>query len=128
MGEALQPRTVRFVLEMGILREHVDLRSTVLVNHHQYASGLVHEVLTVTPMTSPSSSTAPLRPQLPQALLITAAGMGDQRTSSPIGWRRQLRTADGEFVNDLDSLQSSGRGFTDTLSLFAADQQCVFLF
>lgn len=47
-----------------------------------------------------------------QAFLITAAGVGDRLISSPIGWRRQLRTADGEFVNDLDSSQSSGRVFT----------------
>lgn len=44
--------------------------------------------------------------------LITAATAGGRLFCALIGCRTQLRTADGEFVNDLDSSQSSGRGLT----------------
>lgn len=44
--------------------------------------------------------------------LITAAAAGGRLICALIGWRTQLRAADGEFVNDLDSSQSSGRGLT----------------
>lgn len=96
-------------------------------HNHQYACGLLHEAqcFTPRPLASPSSSNAPL-PSSPQVFLITAAAVGDGLISSPIGWRRQLRTADGEFVNDLDSSQSSGRVFTSTRAVFAADQLCFF--
>lgn len=55
-----------------------------------------------------------------QAFLITAAGGGDHLISALIGCGAQLRTADGEFVNDLDSSESGGRGFTQTMAVFNA--------
>lgn len=53
-----------------------------------------------------------------QASLITAAGVGHHLVSPLIGRRAQLRAADDGFVNDLDSPQSSGRVFTQTLATF----------
>lgn len=53
-----------------------------------------------------------------QASLITAAGVGHHLISPLIGRRAQLRTADDGFVNDLDSPQSRGRVFTQTLATF----------
>lgn len=79
----------------------------VLVPHNLgRACGLLHEGPRGEEFTSSASSWTAGDPP------GSAAFPHHGRSSPLIGCRAQLRTADGEFVNDLDSPRSGGRVFT----------------
>ena len=80
----------------GNLRKNGDLAVFWCNITTKYACGLLHEVQSVNTNTLLTFKLkCPCPASAPQVFLITAAGVADRLLSSPIGWRRQLRTADG---------------------------------